>query len=79
MDNDENDYNRISEVVNKASKIMREGSHSTDEDKDSDSLTITKNAWIDTQIELERLSKWCKGLAESHRLYSKEEDVNFDV
>jgi hypothetical protein len=61
-----NDYSRIAVKIDDILLKVVVGTHSPSYEPDSDSVTITKNAWIGTVVELGRLAEWAKGLAETH-------------
>ena len=41
--------------------------HAPQKDCISDSVTVTKNAWIEVVVDLARTAAWMSGLAESYR------------
>jgi len=69
MDTVKNDYDRIVEDLEKLIEQFACSTHGAMEN--SDSVTQTKNGFIEVITGLHKLKAYTQGLADSHRLYYK--------
>jgi hypothetical protein len=74
MNDDVNDLRRIAERLHEILDHFVTNTHNPNAclttayptTKESDSVTMTKNAWMATAIEIGRLAHWVNGLATTH-------------
>lgn len=69
------DYDRIAAEMGEILAILTGNTHAPPlfPPTNSDSLTVTKTAWMVAVIRLQRLRDYAEGLAEVHRAYEPED------
>jgi len=72
--NDVNDYDRIADEIQEAILELCEGILPKDASDCSNSHVVLSDALISTISHLYRTKRWCKGLAEGHRMYSQQKE-----
>lgn len=75
MNETETDLDRIAAVIESIVIGLASNTHAPmPEHGHSDSVTVTKNGWITTNVELARLAQWVKGLSKTHKASLTESD-----
>ena len=67
MKPNETDLDRIDAEIRRIADVMAANTHAPTLDDISDSVTVTKNGWIATAVDLGRLAVWVAGLSATHK------------